>query len=128
MGFDTHFTEEFSTPECLDHTLEQFIDLVLTVAEVTAIDKVIVLLAPAASWCVELEGPDEVVDLLEDAASCVELTYHILDALHVVALAELTLDDKVVGDGNALAGVLDEAALVEQFAGRAERWIAVGLQ
>ena len=90
----------------LDHSLEQLVDLVLAISEVTAVDKVIALLAPSASRCVEFEGPEEVVDLLEDASNCVELVDHVFDALDVVAVAQFTLDDEVVGDGNAATGVL----------------------
>lgn len=112
----------------LDHTLEQFIDLVLTIAKITSVDVVIVLLAPAASWCVQFEGPEEVVHLLEDTSSCVKLVDHVLDALDVVSLSQFTLDGEVVGERNALAGVLDESALIQQLASRAERWIAEGLK
>jgi hypothetical protein len=91
---------------CLDHLLEKFVDLVLAISEVTAVDEVVALLAPSASWCVQFEGPEEVVDLLEDASNGVELVDHVFDALDVVSVTQLALDDEVVGDGNATSGVL----------------------
>uniref|UniRef100_A0A182KJ35 Uncharacterized protein n=1 Tax=Anopheles christyi TaxID=43041 RepID=A0A182KJ35_9DIPT len=39
----------------LNHTLDQFVDLILTVTEVTALDVVVVLLAPAAGRRVKLD-------------------------------------------------------------------------
>jgi hypothetical protein len=97
----------------LDHSLKKLVDLVLAVSEVTTVDEVVVLLAPSASRCVEFEGPEEVVDLLEDASDSVELVDHVLDALDVVAVAQLALDDEVVGDGNAATGVLEREGELE---------------
>lgn len=129
----------------LNHSLEQLVDLVLAIAEVAAVDVVVVLLAPSAGRCVQLEGPEEVVDLLEDASDGEQLVDHVFDALHVVAVTQLALDNEVIGDGNATAAVLEvkigewsepslmdvsthlnESAFVEQVAGGLQRWIAVG--
>lgn len=90
----------------LDHSLKQFVDLVLAIAEVTTVDVVVVLLAPSAGWSVQFERPKEVVDLLEDATNGVELVDHVLDALDVVSMTQFTLDDEVVGDRNAASTVL----------------------
>lgn len=76
----------------------------------------VVLLTPSASWCVQFEGPEEVVDLLEDTSSSVKLIHHVLDTLNVVSLSQFTLDGEVVGERNALSCVLYISALVEQFA------------
>jgi hypothetical protein len=95
-----------SSQNCLDHLLKQFVDLVLAISEVTTVDEVVALLAPSASWCVEFEGPEEVVDLLEDASNGVELEDHVFDALDVVSVTQFALNDEVVGDGNATSGVL----------------------
>lgn len=46
----------------------------------------VALLAPSSSWCVEFEGPQEVVDLLEDASDGVQLEHDVLDALDVVSV------------------------------------------
>lgn len=92
--------------DTLDHSLEKFVDLVLTVAEVTTIDVVVALLAPSASRCVKLERPEEVVDLLEDAPNGEQLVDHVFDALDVVSVTQFALNHKVVGDGNATSSVL----------------------
>lgn len=110
----------------LDHSLDKLVDLVLAIAKVTALHVVIVLLAPSAGRCVELEWPDEVVDLLEDATASVELEDHVLYALDIVSLLQFTLNHEVIGDRNAFAGVLDEASLVEQVADCLQRWVSVG--
>lgn len=67
----------------------------------------VALLAPSASWCVQFEGPEEVVDLLEDASNGVKLVDHVFDALDVVSVTQFALDNEVVGDGNATSGVLE---------------------
>lgn len=66
----------------------------------------IVLFAPSACGCVELEGPDEVVDLLEDASAGINLINHIFNALDIVALLQLTLNHKVVSDRNTATSML----------------------
>lgn len=95
------------TTSSLDHSLEQLVDLVLAISEITAIDVVIALLAPSSGWCVQFEWPKEVVDLLEDATNGVQLVDHVFDALNVVSVTQLALDDEVVGDGNATSGMLN---------------------
>lgn len=110
---------------CLNHSLNKFIDLVLAIAEITTFHVVIVLLAPSAGWCVELEWPNEVVDLLEYASTSVQLIDHILNALHIISLSQFALNHKVIGDRNTTAGVLNEAALVEQVTDCLQCWISV---
>jgi len=117
-------SSEFS--DSLDHTVKQLVDFVFTVAEITSVNVVIVLLAPSAGRCVEFEGPEEVIDLLEDASNGEELVDHVLDALNVVSVAQLALDDEVVGDRNATSSVLDESTFVEQITSCLQRWIAIG--
>lgn len=90
----------------LDHSAKQFVDLILTVSEITTVNVVIVLLAPSSCWCVQFEGPQEVVDLLEDATDGEQLVDHVLDALDVVSVTQFTLDNEVIGDGNAASSVL----------------------
>ena len=69
----------------------------------------VVLFAPSACWCVKLEGPDEVVDLLEDAAAGVNLINHIFNALDIVALLQLTFNHEVVSDWNTATSMLKKA-------------------
>lgn len=97
-----------------NHVAQQVVDLVLPVAEVTAVHEVVVLLAPAAGRRVQLERPQEVRGELEVGADGEHLVHQILDALDVLRL-QLTLDAEVVGDRDALALVLDESTLVDQL-------------
>lgn len=90
----------------LDHSLEQFVDLVFAVSEVTTIDVVVVLLAPSSCRCVEFEGPEEVVAVLEDTSNGVQLVDQVFDALDVVSLSQFAFNHEVVGDGNTTTGVL----------------------
>jgi hypothetical protein len=90
----------------LNHSLNKFINFVFTVSEITSLNIVIILLAPSSCWCVELEGPDEVVHLLEDTATGVDLIDHILNALNIVSFSQFALNHKVVGDWNATSAVL----------------------
>lgn len=70
---------------------------------------------PAAVGVGELERPEEVGGLLEVGAGGDDLVNEILNTEDVV-LAEVLLDDLVVGKGNALLGDLAISALVDQFA------------
>jgi hypothetical protein len=90
----------------LQHTTDQLVDLVLAVSEITTIDVVVALLAPSAGRCVQFEGPEEVVDLLEDASNGEQLVDHVLDALDVVSVTQFALDNEVIGDRNAASSVL----------------------
>jgi hypothetical protein len=107
----------------LNHTREQFIDFIFTIAEISSINEMIVLLAPSSSWCVQFEGPQEIVDLLEDATSGVQLIDHILNTLNIVSLSQFTFNDEIVGDWNTLSCVLNISTLVEELTNSCERWI-----
>lgn len=73
----------------------------------------------------ELEGPEEVVGLLESRADGVDLVDEVLHADDVV-LAEGLRDDLVLGQGDALLVDLAEAALVDQLADGLQGGLAVG--
>merc|ERR1712156_610253 len=103
----------------LDHLLQQFVDLVLTAAEITTFDEVVDLLPPPAGGGVQLEGPQEVGRVLEvgtDGENLMDKILHTDDA----KLAKSSLDQVVRGDGSAVAIDLDETTLVHQFAHRLE--------
>ena len=85
----------------LNHQLEEGVDLVLPVAEVTTLHKVVGLLPPSAGGVVQLEGPQEVRGVLEVGADSQNLVDQILHA-NDAHLAELTLDDVVGGDGGTV--------------------------
>ncbi len=73
------------------------------------------LLGPAASGVVQLEGPQEVVDLLEVGAERGDLVHDILNADDAV-LAKRLLNDGVVGQTSALTRDLAVSALVDKLA------------
>ncbi|KAL7029395.1 hypothetical protein ACKWTF_006225 [Chironomus riparius] len=90
----------------LNHSLDKFINLVFTITEISTFNKVIVLLAPSTRWCVKLEWPEEVVYLLKDSATSVDLIYHVFNTLDVVSLLQFTFNYKIVGDWNAFSCML----------------------
>jgi hypothetical protein len=80
----------------LIHLLDQLVDLLFSVAQVTTFDEVLELpLTEATSRAVELEGPQKVGCLLEVGADGEDLVNDVLHADHAV-LSEIFLDDLVV--------------------------------
>jgi hypothetical protein len=88
---------------------------VLTVAEVSSVNEVVGLGAPAAVGVVELEGPEEVGGLLEVGTNGGNLVDQILNANDAV-LAERLLDDVVVRQTDAASCNLAVATLVDEAA------------
>jgi len=68
----------------LVHPFDELIDVVLTVTGVTTLNVVVSLLLQASQWCLQLEGPKEVVRLLEVRANSHDLMNKILNADDVV--------------------------------------------
>ena len=86
----------------LVHLADEAVDVLLTVTVVTTLDEVLELAGvEATSGVGELEGPQEVVGLLEVGANGVDLVDQILHADNAV-LAEVLLNDLVVSEGNTL--------------------------
>ena len=81
--------------------------------------------AEATSGVAELEGPQEVRGLLEVGADSVDLVDQVLHA-HNAVLAEVLLDDGVVGQGNTLLVDLAVAALVDELLDALQVGVAVG--
>lgn len=79
----------------------------------------------AAGRVGELEGPQEVVGLLEVGADGVDLVDQILHTDDAV-LAEVLLDDLVVGEGNTLLVNLAVTALVDELADGLQVGVSVG--
>ena len=73
----------------LDHFFQESVNLVLSVAIVTTINKMVVLLAPASCWGVQLEGPQEVGSLLEVGSACEDFVDQVLNANDVVFSCKL---------------------------------------
>jgi len=80
--------------------------------------------APATSGVRQLEGPEEVVGLLEVGASGEDLVDEVFDGEDVV-LAKSSLDDLIVIEGNALLVDLTVSALVDQFTDGLEVRLAI---
>ena len=110
---------------CLVHLADEVVDEVLPVAEVTALNEVLELAGTeTTSGGRELEGPQEVGGLLEVGANGVELVDEVLNADNAV-LAEVLLDDLVVGEREALLVDLSVAALVDELADGLEVGVTV---
>jgi len=90
------------------------VDEVLPVAMVTTLDEVVGLVSHASQSVAQLEGPQEVVDFLEVGSDGVDLVDQVLDA-DDVHLAERLLDDRVVGDGDALVVDLSMSTFVHEL-------------
>ena len=99
----------------LDHLPEEVVDLDLSAAKVTTLDKVVGLLSPSASGSVQLEGPQKVGGVFEVGADGDDLVDEVLHADDAV-LAERLLNEVVGGDGSALAIDLDESSFVDELA------------
>ena len=73
----------------------------------------------------ELEGPEEVVGLLEGVTNCPNLVDQVLDAADAL-LAELASDYRVVIESNSRSVDLAVASLVDELADSVAGWVAVG--
>jgi len=100
--------------------------VLLTVAKITTLNEVLELArTETAVGVAELEGPQEIGGLLEVGANSEDLVDEILNTDDAV-LAEVLLDDGVVGEGDALAVDLAVAALVDELTDALEVGIAIG--
>jgi hypothetical protein len=110
----------------LVHLANKVVDEELTVSKVTALDEVLELAgAETTSGGRELEGPEEVGGLLEVGADSVDLVDEVLNADNAV-LAEVRLDDLVVGEREALLVDLSVAALVDELTDGLQVRVSVG--
>ena len=108
----------------LVHAANQSVDKVLAIAGIATLHEVVALLRPAASWVGELEGPEEVVGMLEVGPDGMDFVHEILHADDVV-FTKVVLDDFVVSERDALAADLAEAALVDELADGLEVGISI---
>lgn len=115
-----------TTLDNLVHLADETVDVLLTVTSVTTLDEVLELAGVEAAVGVgQLEGPEEVVGLLEVGANGVDLVDQVLHTDNAV-LAEVFLDDLVVGEGNTLLVDLAVTALVEELADGLQVGVTVG--
>lgn len=110
----------------LVHLADESVDVLLTVTSITTLDEVLELAGAETTVGVgQLEGPEEVGSLLEVGADSVDLVDKILHTDNAV-LAEVLLDDLVVGESNALLVDLTVTALVDELADGIEVGVTVG--
>jgi len=107
-----------------NHLLEETVDQVLTVAEVSPLGEVVGLLAPAAAGVVQLEVPDEVVGHFEVGADGVDFVDQVFDA-DDPEFAQSLLDD-FIGQSTTTALQLAVTALVDQLADGLEVGVSPG--
>jgi len=110
----------------LIHLSDQGIDVLLTVTIVTTLDEVLELPSVEAAVGVgQLEGPQKVAGLLEVGANSDDLVDQVLNADNAV-LAQVVLNELVVGKSNALLVDFAVAALVDEFADGLQVGVAIG--
>lgn len=110
----------------LVHLADETVDVLLAVTGVTTLDVVLELASAETTVGVgQLEGPEEVVGLLEVGANSVDLVDQILHADNA-ELAEVLLDDLVVGEGSALLVDLSVTTLVQKLADGLQVGVTVG--
>jgi hypothetical protein len=104
----------FTTPR-LVHLLNQSIDVLFTIAQVTALNEMLELpCLPATSGIAQLERPEEAVSLFEVRSDGEDLVDQVLHA-HDAVLAKALLDDGVIRERNALFVDLAIATLVDEL-------------
>ena len=96
------------------HSLDEFVDLLLSVAESTAVMIRMSLFFKSLLGRVKLERPEEVVCLLEMSTNGGNLVDEILSADDTV-LSEFTCNDGVVRKRNSVAVNLSIASLVDEL-------------
>lgn len=110
----------------LIHLLDQRVDLVFPVPQITALHKVLELPRPETSCRVaQLEWPQEVASLLEvgsDGEDLVDQVLHTDDSV----LAQVVLDESVVSQRDALLLDLAVSALVDQFTDGLQVGVSIG--
>ena len=122
----TYLTRSLTRRKNLVHLADETVDVLLTVTSVTTLDVVLELAGAESTIGVgQLEGPQEVVGLLEVGANGVDLVDEILHADNAV-LAEVLLNDLVVGEGSALLVDLSVTTLVEELTDGLQVGVTVG--
>lgn len=110
----------------LIHLLDQRIHLLLPVPQIATLDKVLELPRPEPTRGIrQLERPQKVARLLEVGAHGHNLVHQILHA-DDAELAQVLLDDLVIGEGDSLLVDLSISALVDEVADRLHGGVAVG--
>ena len=107
------------------HLLDKGIDVLLSVTQVASFDVVLELpRSESTSGVAQLEWPEEIARLFEvrpHGGDLVNQVFHADDA----ELAQVVLDQLVVGEWNALLGDLAIAPLIDELTDRLEIRVAV---
>jgi len=113
-------------PRASTNLANQSIDFILTVTQVTTLNKVTEFsCTESSSWVAELEWPQEVGSLLEVRTNGVDLVDQILHADNAV-LAKAGLDDGIVGKSNTLLFDLSVSTLVDKLTNSLEVRVTIG--
>ena len=108
-----------------EHSLDELVNELLSVAPGTTVLVGVSLGGKALLGRAELEGPEEVVGFLEAGADGGDLVDEVLNAGEA-ELAEGSLNDGVVSEGDSLAVDLAVASLVDKLSDQALGRVAVG--
>lgn len=109
------------------HAAGELVDELLAVAPGTTVLEGVSLLLETLVGGRELEGPQEVVGLLEVWADSPDLVDEVLDGVDAV-LAETSLNNGVIGERDSRSVDLAEASLVDELANSVTGRVAVGDQ
>ena len=100
--------------ECSQHSVDELVNEVLTGSPGTAVGEGVSLLLEALGGAGELEGPEEVVGLLEFRSDGPDLVNEVLNAVDSAALSEGVGNDGVIGEGDSGSVNLTVSSLVDE--------------
>jgi len=101
----------------LDHFLQQFINLVLSAAEITTLNEMVDLLSPSTSRSVQFKWPQEVRSILEVGTNVQDLMNQIFNT-NDSKLSEGSFNNVIGGDGSTVAVNLHVSTLVDELTNR----------
>ena len=114
-----------SNDSCSEHALDELVDFLLTVAPNTSSVEWMTLLLESLSWRVELEWPEEVVNLLEFVTTGPDLVDDILNTSDSL-VAQGSRDWCVVSECDSLLVNLSVSSLVDETTNIITGWVTVG--
>ena len=95
----------------LKHGSDEMVDFLLSVSPVSIFDEGVVFIVPSTSRVVKLEGPQEIVSLLEVLLALSNLLNKVFNASNS-EFSKVLLDDGVIGDGDSSSVDSDVTSLV----------------
>ena len=111
----------------LDHTLDKLVDFLSTISSLSTLEEMhkLRLVGESTTGTCELEWPQEVICLLEVRSDSVNFVNEVGTALYPDR-SDALLDDRIVGDGDALLVELAKSALVNELLDGRSGGVAVG--